>query len=483
MDATQKVLNQLNKRIQIQAPIADDMFVPNHSGVSHHPEAINNFLLLDQTSPQTISNGQPIFSQGLKITAGQDIRPTENSTTAINIAQADGTDFVTFDTTNKRVGIGTTTPNYALDIQKSVNPLISTTGSGQLNIANLSATTTDGSAILFTTLGTRRAQITAARDSDVNTNAGNLAFTVRRGSDSAFIEAIRIDNTGKVGIGVAPSFNFHLSIDGTTPAAALASGTTGAVVSNTSAAGFAGMVAANTANLRPLFKAIRARGTLQAPTAVALNDFIMSFLGAAYDGSALVIPATIDMYVDGTVASGSVPARISFVTGTSVSDRLERLAIKSDGEVQFPADGTSGGAGCVSWGAGQDGEILHTGSIFRVRSDVVTATDSLELRGGTNGTNFLIGANQEMALTANLLTFSDETNIAFNTSTGTKIGTATSQKLSFYNSTPIVQPTTAVAEAAFVENAGGTAVNVDSTFGGYTIQQIVKALQNLGLLA
>ena len=41
---------------------------------------------------------------------------------------------------------------------------------------------------------------------------------------------------------------------------------------------------------------------------------------------------------------------------------------------------------------------------------------------------------------------------------------------------------TTVAEAAFVENAGGTAVNDDSTFGGYTIQQIVKALQIVGSL-
>jgi len=46
-----------------------------------------------------------------------------------------------------------------------------------------------------------------------------------------------------------------------------------------------------------------------------------------------------------------------------------------------------------------------------------------------------------------------------------------------------VQQTTGVAEAAFVENSGGTAVNVDSTFGGYTIQQITQALQNHGLLA
>ena len=52
-----------------------------------------------------------------------------------------------------------------------------------------------------------------------------------------------------------------------------------------------------------------------------------------------------------------------------------------------------------------------------------------------------------------------------------------------YSTTPVAQPTTGVAEATFVENSGGTAVNVDSTFGGYTLQQIAQALQNLGLLA
>lgn len=44
-----------------------------------------------------------------------------------------------------------------------------------------------------------------------------------------------------------------------------------------------------------------------------------------------------------------------------------------------------------------------------------------------------------------------------------------------------VKETTSVAEAAFVAGSG-TAVNDNSTFGGYTIQQIVKALQNLEIL-
>lgn len=101
----------------------------------------------------------------------------------------------------------------------------------------------------------------------------------------------------------------------------------------------------------------------------------------------------------------------------------------------------------------------------------------------TTAIDFKIGGNQEMSLGANLLTFDEATNIATGTTTGTKIGTATTQKIGFWNATPIVQPTTGVAEATFTENSGGTVVNVDSTFGGYTLQQVVQALQNTGILA
>lgn len=79
-------------------------------------------------------------------------------------------------------------------------------------------------------------------------------------------------------------------------------------------------------------------------------------------------------------------------------------------------------------------------------------------------------------------TISDTKNVILGTSTGTKIGTATSQKLSFWNATPIVQPTTAVAAATRV-GGGGTTVTDTDTFDGYTIAQVVKALRNTGLLA
>jgi hypothetical protein len=92
------------------------------------------------------------------------------------------------------------------------------------------------------------------------------------------------------------------------------------------------------------------------------------------------------------------------------------------------------------------------------------------------------GATRLTIPAAGGLTFADANNIAFNTTTGTKIGTATSQKLAFWNATPIVQPTTAVAGAARVGGGGATVTDTD-TFGGYTIAQVVQALRNTGILA
>lgn len=79
-------------------------------------------------------------------------------------------------------------------------------------------------------------------------------------------------------------------------------------------------------------------------------------------------------------------------------------------------------------------------------------------------------------------------NIITDTSTGTKIGTATTQKLGFFNATPIVQP------AANTDTTTGAAGSVTSVFlnttfsgaggsAGYSIGGVVTALKALGLLA
>ena len=102
----------------------------------------------------------------------------------------------------------------------------------------------------------------------------------------------------------------------------------------------------------------------------------------------------------------------------------------------------------------------------------LSSTNYLPLSGGT-----LTGA----------LTLSN-VNIVLGTGAGTKLGTATSQKLAFFNSTPVVQPSSTGEGSGFTAGAG-TAVQDVSTFTGnvgstaYRISDIVKHLKNLGLIA
>jgi hypothetical protein len=73
------------------------------------------YLKLDQTTPQTVANGMPVFSGGaqfanLKITGGGGIYPSADSTTALYINKTDNsTHIMTVDSTNNIVSFGTNT--------------------------------------------------------------------------------------------------------------------------------------------------------------------------------------------------------------------------------------------------------------------------------------------------------------------------------------------------------------------------------------
>ena len=60
------------------------------------------------------------------------------------------------------------------------------------------------------------------------------------------------------------------------------------------------------------------------------------------------------------------------------------------------------------------------------------------------------------------LTFGDAVNLVMDTTTGTKIGTATGQKIGFWNATPVVQ-------------------QILATGAGATVDNVISLLQTLGL--
>ncbi len=80
----------------------------------------------------------------------------------------------------------------------------------------------------------------------------------------------------------------------------------------------------------------------------------------------------------------------------------------------------------------------------------------------------------------------DGRNIQTGRTTGTKIGTASDQKLGFYGLTPVIQPSSTGETNGATTGAGN--LNETSTFTGnfgsraYTILDIVKNLKTIGIL-
>ena len=127
------------------------------------------------------------------------------------------------------------------------------------------------------------------------------------------------------------------------------------------------------------------------------------------------------------------------------------------------------------------GRMQWSGSEWRIGTEAL-GTGTLRSMGlYSGGTRYQIIGGGFNQFDQNI--YMNVANIVTDTSTGFKIGTATTQKIGFWNATPIVQPTTAVAAATVAATGVGDVVAASTTFDGYTIPQIVKAMRNAGLLA
>lgn len=151
----------------------------------------------------------------------------------------------------------------------------------------------------------------------------------------------------------------------------------------------------------------------------------------------------------------------------------------------------------VQQGYGVDGTLRfqysQNGGAFAELLDISSINTTVRISKGL-GTPLQIGGtggNSALQIIFNGVTIvdftgaiiiSDAYDMRFGTTTGTKIGTATTQKLGFWNATPIIQPTTAIAASTFVANTSLIA-NDTATWDSYTIGQVVKALRNAGILA
>ena len=161
--------------------------------------------------------------------------------------------------------------------------------------------------------------------------------------------------------------------------------------------------------------------------------------------------------------------------------------------MQLNMNSTTGNLGRLSLPVTGSGAGLMLGGdaqIFRGSADRVdlASGDSFNIVSGSlqvNGTSVLTSARALQNIAG--LTLDDATNIVLNTTTGTKIGTATTQKLGFWNATPVVQPS-AAAQAAVATTAAtnttpygySTAAQADGIIT--LLNEIRTVLVNTGLM-
>lgn len=144
-------------------------------------------------------------------------------------------------------------------------------------------------------------------------------------------------------------------------------------------------------------------------------------------------------------------------------------------------------------GNGNNAQMQAIDSLLQARATLAGtpaftgAPTSTTPTAGDNSTKIATTAFVGAALAAGF-TLTDGKNIAVGTTTGTEIGTASTQKLGFFGATPVVQQTAHGFASGFTANSGANVLAASTFTGGigssaYTLSDLVAALKNLGFLA
>jgi hypothetical protein len=187
--------------------------------------------------------------------------------------------------------------------------------------------------------------------------------------------------------------------------------------------------------------------------------------------------------IDGAVIGANSAAAGTFAALTATSIDVSDGNITNAGDINcdsISADAVGTGLNIIFDGTDTgDNKITLTDNLASAL-DITESTNSyLKFTTTNSGEKIVFGKDLDV---------SGDHDFIIGTSTGTKIGTATSQKIGFFNATPVVQQSGTDETTGFTGGSGTTARD-DSTFTGnvgstaYTISDIVKALKNLGLLA
>jgi len=401
-----------------------------------------------------------------------DIMIGANSTTFFQIQQADTTPVFNVDTTNARVGVGINNPTFKIDTGQSTdNARI-----GYAEIGDWPASTT------YAYFGNETLDHSAVGNYAIMQNTTGYTFI---NAASATSISNRINNVEKMNINNIRLYSVvDVGIQTASPGTALDVQGTGLTVNRSAIASIGETIATFTISDDAIayIKVLNASSVdgVFAPSfyAKASSTYVPLFFIGAVTTDTGINPAII---FDGRVASAALTARpiIDFRSyGNS------KMLIDASGNVGIGESIPL--ARCHIKGSADDQQLIIQAHSSQT-ANIVEVQDSSD--------------NVKLAIAGNGL------DLVLDTTTGTKIGTATNQKLGFYNATPIVQPTEITDELTTITHtAPGTLdyaiqdLTNSSPFGFVTkdegntvlsvianlqtrVNELETALASLGLLA
>lgn len=284
------------------------------------------------------------------------VKPASDSSSAVQIQKSDGTSVVNVDTTNERVGIGTTSPSSLLELRKDA-------GSAIGPILALNNKAGSGNTAIYLNGYDVGANDPAAAIKSIDGNwSAHLTFSTKvpGNAENGLTERVRIQNDGYVGIG-SSSPSCALDVVGS--------------VCLANSADFARLkcytysAADKCVALSMMRSNSNTLGT-KTTTIDAKRLGLIEWFGVN-DNATPDFAKGAQMVVtqDGSPGTDYIPARIEFMVATSSSDIATAMTIKNNGAV---------GIGTTTPGQTLDvnGNIKASGSV-QVGNNTDTASASL----------------------------------------------------------------------------------------------------------
>jgi hypothetical protein len=223
-------------------------------------------------------------------------------------------------TNSGNVGVGTTTPNYKLDVSNSVDKAQFRFGLGAGDSGGFLFSGAPSQATFAGGAGWNSGWVAKSLSASlIEANLGQLVFYANGGlsTGSPFTpaERMRITSGGNVGIGTnSPFANLHVATE--------------------SISAPRGIINAqhSTDPSGAQFYFRKSRGTTMSPSAAANGDNLASLYTEGYDGSGYVSGGRLRFTIDGTVSAGNVPTSLQFLSGSSAGG-VERMRITSAGNI------------------------------------------------------------------------------------------------------------------------------------------------------